>query len=142
MEALFSVRRELLAHAPEQYAKFSTLIAYPPRWLNEHLDVYQTATQSPPDQYLVDVISERIDVLLEHDCRSILSNLQIPALVMGTEDDQIVPPHLQQELASLLPRAQLHLFSHGGHLFPITRPRDVVVRMIDWRTKVVCPATA
>ena len=43
------------------------------------------------------------------------------SLVLGAEDDRIVPPGLQRELHHALPESALHILPDGGHFFPRTR---------------------
>ncbi|WP_406940022.1 alpha/beta fold hydrolase, partial [Bordetella pertussis] len=55
----------------------------------------------------VAVVRERIAALLAYDRLDDLPGLDAPALVLGARDDQIVPFALQQQLARVLPGAQL-----------------------------------
>lgn len=47
--------------------------------------------------------------------------LDLPVLVMGGEDDQIVPPANVRALACAIPRARLEMFERGGHLFLLSQ---------------------
>ncbi|CPK19564.1 hydrolase [Bordetella pertussis] len=64
--------------------------------------------------------------------QSLFAMRAAPALVLGARDDQIVPFALQQQLARVLPGAQLRPLEHGGHFFPIVRGADYVAALLDW----------
>ena len=132
MQRMFGLRLELLARSPALYNEFSALIASPPRWLNDNPDVVERAGGRVPEAGEVSVIRERIEALLAHDCRERLAGISAPTLVLGAEDDLIVPVYLQEELATMLQVADLHVFDKGGHFFPVTRPDDVAARMRPW----------
>jgi pimeloyl-ACP methyl ester carboxylesterase len=62
------------------------------------------------------VFARQVDACLGHDTLARLGQIQVPVLVAAGEEDILTPPHLQRELASKLPRAEL-VFLHGaGHL--------------------------
>ena len=50
-----------------------------------------------------------------------LRMLDMPVMVMGGEDDQIVPPCNIHLLASTIPGARLEMFERGGHLFLLSQ---------------------
>ena len=57
-----------------------------------------------------------IGALLGHDCRDRVSAIRERCLVLGAEDDMIVPAYLQEELAAALGQSELRLFDHGGEI--------------------------
>ena len=95
-----------------------------------------------PSETEAAIIRERIEALLAHDCRVRLARLRTPALVLGSEDDMIVPVYLQEELAALLSGAPLHRFDTGGHFFPVTRPADTARVLLEWIARLNAPQTA
>lgn len=59
---------------------------------------------------------ERIlEGLLDLDNRPILPGIQCPALVIGGEDDKVIPAHVQREMAELIPNSHLKLYPGYGH---------------------------
>lgn len=50
-----------------------------------------------------------------------LRMLDMPVMVMGGEDDQIVPPCNVHLLAKTIPNARLEMFERGGHLFLLSQ---------------------
>ena len=51
-----------------------------------------------------------------YDVRDQLKTLNIPTLVLSSPEDLLVPPHFQDEIAALIPGAQIKRYN-GGHVF-------------------------
>ena len=132
MTRLFQLRQEILARMPECYAELSALLGSPPRYLHEAPDVLQRAMDHVPSEAEARVTRERMHALLAHNCRDRLAHITTPALVLGAEDDMIVPAYLQEELVALLGNYQLHMFDKGGHFYPITRSSETADAMRAW----------
>jgi pimeloyl-ACP methyl ester carboxylesterase len=47
--------------------------------------------------------------------------LDVPALILAGEDDQVVPPVNSRFLNALIPGSRLKLFPGGGHLFMLSQ---------------------
>jgi pimeloyl-ACP methyl ester carboxylesterase len=47
--------------------------------------------------------------------------LDMPVLIMGDDDDKIVPPSNIQYLHNAIPHSRLEMFSGGGHLFMLSQ---------------------
>lgn len=67
--------------------------------------------------------SRAIVARLDH--RALLPQLSMPVAVVCGEQDRMTPPKLSQEIASLVPGAQLTLVEGAGHLLPAERPQAV-----------------
>lgn len=131
LQALFSMRKNLLVAAPRAYAESAALLSYPPEWLQDHWSVFEKSAASAPrnDQEKA-IIAERIDALLAHDGHGMLKALTMPTLILGAEDDMIVPSLYQNELVAHLPTSQITMLPKGGHFFPITQTESFVERLI------------
>jgi 3-oxoadipate enol-lactonase len=55
----------------------------------------------------------------------LLPNVTIPTLVLGGQFDFIVPPHVLQRMAGMMPTAQFELVRYTGHLPHLERPESV-----------------
>ncbi|HZC84314.1 MAG TPA: alpha/beta hydrolase [Rubrobacter sp.] len=53
--------------------------------------------------------------LIDLDNRPILPDIEHPALVIGGEDDRVIPAHIQLEMADLIPNSDLILYPGYGH---------------------------
>ncbi len=53
--------------------------------------------------------------LLDLDNRPILPSIERPVLVIGGEEDRVIPAHVQREMAELLPNSRLKLYPGYGH---------------------------
>ena len=86
----------------------------------------------PHDAFKATVIEERIAALLRFNRRADLAKLSQPALVLGAEDDMVVPVHLQKAVAQELRYCRSHYFEHGGHFYPVSRTNDFAGQVLAW----------
>jgi len=138
MHELFRSRLELLRSLPKEYAASMLFIGYPAGWLRDNwqaLDAALAGAPLTPSQQ--DVIAERIAALLAFDRTRELAGLRPPAIVIGAEDDQVVPAYLQRELAAAIPGAGLTMLASGGHFFPISRRKEFTGILRTWLTALV-----
>jgi pimeloyl-ACP methyl ester carboxylesterase len=68
--------------------------------------------------------------ILLHSTGFRLGRLDVPVIVVGAEQDVLVPAACSKKLASLIPHAELELLADAAHGIPIT-DRDVVRRALD-----------
>ena len=59
-----------------------------------------------------------VDEFLVLDNSSILSRIGCPVLVIGGEQDAIIPSDLQREMAALIPKSTLVMYAGYGHAVP------------------------
>lgn len=59
------------------------------------------------------------------DHRASLAALTIPTRVVCGREDKVTPPELSQELADLIPGAQLEWLAQSGHMTPVEQPHEV-----------------
>lgn len=133
MQELFSLRRNMLASDPRAYASTAAFLTYEASWLNANWPVYEASLDNAPlTSASQKVVQERIDALLDFDRSADLHQIKQPTLILGARDDVLVPAFLQESLVKLLPHAEIHLFSHGAHFFPITRTEAFFQTLINW----------
>jgi aminoacrylate hydrolase len=133
MHELFRLRRMLLEQQPAAYAAIGLFLGYPPQWIDAHWDVFDLAVAARGD---IAVLSERIEALLAFDASDSVHKIEAPILIVGANDDQVVPCFLQQELAKVFPRANTHTFPSGGHFFPVTEPEAFSRLLAGWADMV------
>lgn len=64
-----------------------------------------------------------------------LSSLRIPVLFLGSLEDEMCRHNLQQEyedMAALLPNAEIYMFAHGGHPAILTNAEAAASRIISF----------
>jgi len=73
-------------------------------------------------------------ILARRDGCSDLTRITVPALVLCGRDDLLTPPALAEEMAQLIPNAELHMVAHCGHLSTLERPDPVSAALRRWLT--------
>jgi 3-oxoadipate enol-lactonase len=72
----------------------------------------------------------QVAAILLHSTGFRLGSLDLPVVVVGAEQDVLVPPVCSKKLAELIPGAELELLADAAHGIPIT-DRDVVRRALE-----------
>ncbi len=120
---MFEARLALLKDGgPVAYHKLTQALGYDAAWMERNRDMLDAELSSAPERLSpLDVQAQRIAMLLEHDVHEALPDIAIPTLVIGAEDDALIPFSASQELAGLIPGARLERLT-GGHFFPRSYP--------------------
>lgn len=123
---IYTFRKEVLLRlGPSAYLQSATLYWYPSWWIarnNEQLrqlEAQNLATFAPTE-----IVASRIDAMLAFDRTSQLERIKTPTLVIGAEDDIVTPSYFSEELARLIPAAEIKLFPRGGHFLTHVRARE------------------
>jgi pimeloyl-ACP methyl ester carboxylesterase len=66
------------------------------------------------------------------DGEAVLRSLTCPVLIMCGEQDALTPLSDHQEMAAMLPHAQLVIIEESGHMAPMERPRAVTEALRPW----------
>jgi len=66
------------------------------------------------------------------DNRDVLPTISCPALVLGSRQDALTPPAMQQAMAEVIPMARLVILAECGHLSPLGRPDAVAETFATW----------
>jgi pimeloyl-ACP methyl ester carboxylesterase len=67
-------------------------------------------------------IAQNRAVMARADHRATLAKLNMPVLVLCGKDDLVTPPECSEELAALIPGAQLEWIEGAGHMVPMEQP--------------------
>lgn len=70
------------------------------------------------------------------DNRGLLTTLQVPVLVLCGREDQVTPLALSEEMAKLLPDAELAIVETSGHMTTLEQPEAVMSALAGWLTRV------
>jgi pimeloyl-ACP methyl ester carboxylesterase len=65
------------------------------------------------------------------DRTSLLARIEVPTLVVGGDEDTLIPPKEVRELAKAIPGARTTVIAGAGHLPPIERPDQVNEALIE-----------
>lgn len=107
----------------EAYAHYSTLLLYPPYWINAHPEEVARIEAAAPCQLgNAEIQESRFDAILNFDRRSELPRITIPTLVVCADDDILTPKYFSEECVRLIPSAQAHWVTRGGHALSCTEP--------------------
>jgi aminoacrylate hydrolase len=123
---MFGLRKDILLRlGPSAYVQANTLYLYPSWWIarnNERLRQLEAQNLAvfPPTE----VAASRIDAILAFDRTERLGQIKTPTLVVGAEDDLVTPAYFSEELARLIPGAEIKIFPRGGHAFTQVRARE------------------
>lgn len=131
MQALFASRLDMLRRDPGLYAAASALMSYAPEWLEDNWPAFDAAVAKAPTGDAVRVVEERIAALMAWDGAGAAPSTA-PTLVLGAEDDMIVPAFLQRRLAAARPGSTLTMLPDGGHFYPVSRTGAFCAAIIDW----------
>jgi aminoacrylate hydrolase len=131
---LFRTRREILISCgPLAYLTTGTYLAMPARKLQAQM---KSARQFMEERLAafpgLEVELSRINAVYTHDLRSRLHQITVPTLCIGAEDDQITPAGFTEEMAELIPDAQIELLPVGGHFSPIASADDYNPRVLNF----------
>lgn len=66
------------------------------------------------------------------DSRPDLPEIRVPTLVAVGDSDQVTPPDHAEEMAALIPNAQLHVFKRCGHLPALELPDETSALLASW----------
>lgn len=124
----------------EQIANsFATRVVHPSRLEDKNLLVLlATMASSVGKQGFANQQQTAMDRV---DRRDLLPDLQIPALVLCGREDQVTPVALSEEMASLLPDAELVIVENSGHMTTLEQPDVVVAAVLRWLERVEASRT-
>ena len=123
---LFALRKDVLLRlGPEAYLQSASLFLYPPWWIarnNEPMRLMEA--QNLATFSATEIVASRIEAIVAFDRSAELRRIRTPTLVIGAADDQVTPAYYSEELARLIPGAELKLFPKGGHCFSQVMARE------------------
>ncbi|HUJ85271.1 MAG TPA: alpha/beta hydrolase [Burkholderiales bacterium] len=122
---IFELRRRVLeALGREAYARYSSLLLYPPYWINDN-DERLGALERESARALGSpaVQASRLAAILAFDRRAELGRIAVPTLVLCADDDILTPRYFSEDYARLIPEANNHWEPRGGHALSRTEPQ-------------------
>jgi pimeloyl-ACP methyl ester carboxylesterase len=73
-------------------------------------------------------------IISRPDSRRSIQAIGCPTLVLCGRQDSVTPVSVHEEMAALIPGAQLQIVEHCGHLSPLEQPKAVSQALRSWLT--------
>jgi len=124
-ELLFEGCKRILQEVGDKaYMQSLLMAAYPPGWIRDNWQAIANVSPEDVKARVPDLHCgvSRIDAILRYDRRVDMEKIDVPTLVICARDDAVTPAYLSEELAGLIPDAELRLLDGGGHFYPTTEP--------------------
>jgi aminoacrylate hydrolase len=120
----FEARLALLrACGPRAYVDAQPIFLYPPQWISEHDADLDAEAVHHVASFPAEMVEARIGEACRFDLTDRLAGgLDVPVLLLASEDDALVPAACSARLAQALPQAQLVRMAKGGHACNVTDP--------------------
>jgi pimeloyl-ACP methyl ester carboxylesterase len=77
-------------------------------------------------------IRQQTAIMTRPDSRPGLPAITCPTLILVGDGDQLTPPALSEEMASLIPGSRLVVVPDCGHLSTLERPQAVTQALVEW----------
>ncbi|MFZ5691690.1 MAG: alpha/beta fold hydrolase [Pseudomonadota bacterium] len=77
-------------------------------------------------------VRQQTAIMTRPDSRPGLSAITCPTLILVGDGDQLTPPALSEEMASLIPGSRLVVVPDCGHLSTLERPEAVTQALVAW----------
>jgi pimeloyl-ACP methyl ester carboxylesterase len=88
-------------------------------------EVVERAHAIAAEQPITNLVATLQALAARPDSRNTAASMDVPALVVVGEHDELTPPSDAKELAALLPRARLVVVPDAGHLVPLEKPEEL-----------------
>jgi aminoacrylate hydrolase len=120
----FEARRTLLTAAGgAAYVRSTPVFLYPAWWISENAALLAEREKvAIPAFPAPEIVASRIDAIVAFDRTADLARIKAPTLVICARDDFVTPAYFSEELARLVPGAELRLLDRGGHCVSETVP--------------------
>jgi len=131
---LFQARRAMYQQCgPGLHAMFHPLWLYPPDYVNAYdAEIDEERRRNTAAAPPVEVSVGRIDALLAFDRRADLHRIQVPTLIIASDNDYITPSYFAQTLVRDIPGAKLAMLRGGGHSLSKTRTEEFNPVVLDF----------
>jgi non-heme chloroperoxidase len=96
-----------------------------PKVSKEFIEIYLNRVGQLGPEIFFQLFNE----MTKQNITSSIERMQMPALVIGGEKDNVIPNHLQRTLASLLPQSETYFFVNGSHVPQADFPEMINERM-------------
>jgi len=88
----------------------------------QHPEVTQKITRMILSQEAAGIVSAQLAMISRTDTGHVLPNIQVPTLVIGVEEDPLIPAEQSKALAEKIPGAEFALIPQAGHMSNLENP--------------------
>ena len=129
----FDTRLVLLRESPRAFVHGQPIFLYPAQWISDH----HAQLEAEEEVHLThfpgaEMVGRRIAAARRFNLGERLSAVEVPTLLIATEDDMLVPISCSEALAERIPGAQFARMIKGGHAVNVTRPQEFNMWLLDW----------
>ncbi|MDE0779360.1 MAG: alpha/beta hydrolase [Alphaproteobacteria bacterium] len=104
------------SYGPEEYVKVSSMFTSGADQFRHNLDAVMELERRALDTIgSVEILTARLDMMLAHNRKNEISQIDKPALVIGTIDDATIPYYFAEDLNAAIPGSEILFFDDGGH---------------------------
>lgn len=122
---------------PDEFTLYIQLLIYSKKsWDNEEINASlaeerKNAARDPNPQPLVGLEGQAA-ACISHNVRTELESVNVPALVIGGENDNFTPRWMAHEVSDGIANAELYLYKDSGHAFHWENLDDFNPRVREW----------
>ena len=121
---------------PEAFVRAQPVFLYPPAWVSQNDALLDAQLSKQVEEFQGEqTLRARINALLNFDIAERLGEIPVQTLVVGAEDDFLVPCQCSQTLSAGLPYAEIAMISAGGHACNLTHPETFNGIVRDWLSR-------
>ncbi|KGD72971.1 aminoacrylate hydrolase [Tatumella morbirosei] len=130
----FRVRQELLLNVGvEAFVRAQPLFLYPADWMADNQQRMEAEDISHAEHFQgTDNLLRRLNALMACDFTRIAPTLNLPVLVIYSQDDLLVPWTCSVVLADALPQSSVAAMARGGHAMSVTYPEEFNQLLLPW----------
>jgi aminoacrylate hydrolase len=130
----FDTRLALLrGSGPRAFLHAQPLFLFPPEWISAHHEALQAEEEVQLAHFPgADMVERRVAAARRFDVIERLGMLDLPVLLVASDDDMLVPPTCSERMAARLPAGKLVRMARGGHACNVTRADHFTMWLLDW----------
>lgn len=129
----FDTRLVLLRESPRAYIHGQPIFLYPSQWISDHHAQLEAEEEVHLSHFSgAEMVGRRIAAARRFNIADRLGEIELPTLLIATEDDMLVPISCSEAMAKALPEAQLARMVKGGHAVNVTRAEHFNMWLLDW----------
>jgi aminoacrylate hydrolase len=129
----FDTRLVLLRESPRAFIHGQPIFLFPAQWISDHHERLAEEEEVHLAHFPgAEMVGRRIAAARRFNVAERLSEIEVPTLLIATEDDMLVPISCSEAMAKGLPEVQLARMVKGGHAVNVTRAEHFNMWLLDW----------